>query len=232
MRVNERDSDIARMIARQGLVDTIALHRFFFEPYGLSMKACERIVTKLQRLGIVCSYTLFDSRKYYTLTPLGARLIDIPDRRAGQPFAAQGLINNYAIMSLCLHGPKKFRRLTRPEFVQGFPELVAPRVLGVTSYRTRYYVDDSDGEVRLGLFVGDYGRNIRRLHKKIRFEAQKRYEANADWNGAVKTHMFSFTVLTFMESKAERIRKLLERERFHSRVCVVESAIDLLPGDE
>ena len=229
MVVTERDRSLLRSLAVYGLLDTKAVFlNCGFAPKHV--KACERFITRHLQRGTICSYPLIGARKYYVLTTLGARLIDLPDRRAGQCFAVQGLVANFAVMSYCLHSEQKFSRMTRPEFEAKFPILVAPKVLG-RGHRSRYYLDtsDPDGTVRLALFLLDFGSKARRLQRKARREIQIRIEAGPAWKAMIQAQLFSITILVFNEQKAIRLRKLFKSEPFHVRVCFVPGVSELLP---
>jgi hypothetical protein len=230
--MNKRQNKVLNRLKRDGLLVSEAIHRVGYD--DVTAKASERGTTQLLRQGLICSHQLDGARKYYTLTPKGAREIDYTDRRAGEPFVAQGLFMNYAIMSFCLLGKDRFERMTRPEFCAKFPLLVGPRVLG-SAFRTRYFLDHTDakkkgGAVRLALAVCDLGSRLRRIQKKARREVQKRAECSEHWKLIINSDLFSISILTFSKAKAERLETLLEGEKFHVRVSVVPGLDELLFG--
>jgi hypothetical protein len=219
----ERDVEILREIARYGFLHAKAIHLAFFS--SLTEKACERVITKLLAKKLICAYPLLGAKKYYALTPEAARLLDLSDRQAGKPFAAQGLVTNYAYIRFCLFGEIKFRRLTRPEFEKRFPTLVEKRVLS-RAYRTRYYLDHSEasktaGIVRLSLIVLCVRTSISRSKKKVRREMETRRLAGPAWRAMIDSELFSITVLCASKPKAERLEDVLADEPFPLRVCYV-----------
>jgi hypothetical protein len=225
--VTERDRLLLRSLAVYGLLDTKAVFlNCGFAPK--QVKACERFITRHLKRGTICSYPLVGARKYYVLTTLGSRLIDLSDRRAGQCFAVQGLVANFAVMSYCLHSEQKFSRMTRPEFETKFPFLVGP-FLG-RGYRTRYYLDTSnpDGTVRLAMFVLDFGTKVRRLQRKVRREIDTLTKTGPACAALIKAQLFSITILAFNEQKATRLRKLFKGEPYHVRICYVPGVSELL----
>src|SRR3954471_24501570 len=112
--MDKRQNQVLNGLKVNGLLVSEAIRRVAYE--DVTAKASERGTTQLANLGLICSDPLKGAAKYWILSAVEDRAIDYTDRRAGQPFAGQGLLMNYSIMAFTLLGKERFERMTRPEF--------------------------------------------------------------------------------------------------------------------
>jgi hypothetical protein len=220
--VTERDLNILRHTWRYRATVPEVLHLLFFR--GLTLKAVERVTTRLQREGLLQSFPLFGRSRYFTLTSKAARLLGVSEKWLDKPMGPQALIQNVCILAASCLGPTRRERMTAEEFAQRFPALV---VRGVGSSRYHLDRDAASGLVRLGLFVPDFQSDRRRLVRKVRREFDRRMRHPA-WNRLIRDGLFSATVLTGFPKKAEALREALGREKFPHRVEVVPYLAQLL----
>lgn len=177
---------------------------------ALNDKAAERCVSRLLNEGKVVSHSLRGPRRYYTLSAETARDEGVYDGGGFLGMGPQALCNNYAIGASCVLGDRPKKRLTRDEFAAKLPMLVDQRRT-LKHYRTRYFIDKSQkdqGLIRVGLFVVDFGQDIRRLAKKVRREVERRRTGLfADF---VSQQLLYVCVLTAFEKKAKQICSALD----------------------
>lgn len=220
--MEDRDKQILALTARYGLITASILLSVLFQ--GLTPKAVERVITRLLHEGLLRSQPLFARQHCYTLTPAGARLLGLDEKRFSRPMGLSALAKHLAMLQFCLGGSVWRRKMTAAEFGERFPTL-ASRGLN----HDRYVLDDHS---RLSVLVGDYGSDWRRLARKVRREAQRRRSLDA-WKPFFRSRLFAVTLLTLSEEKARRLRKSLAKEDYAVDVVVVpEAAKLLLPGGD
>ncbi len=92
------------------------------------------------------------------------------DENAAEPFRGQTLPRFYGMLSFCWLGPRPYRKLSRAEFKNGFPELLH-RHLEEPHY---YYLDDDyqpsggDSKKRIGYIYVDDGKSLWAIMKRVR----------------------------------------------------------------
>lgn len=218
-----RDDRILQLIARYKLMTADILHRVVFE--GLSPKAPERVLGRLRKQRLIVSFPLAGRLHYYTLTPRGARRLGLSEKRAGESFGPQSLIQNYSILLYCLGIDVRRNRLQREEFKSHFPTLAAHPGVACDRY---YLQSPGPGQpVRIALLVTDFASHPARLVRKCRREVHKR-ESSEPWRDAIAAGLFQITLLTAFPGKAERLQKLLGAERFPVVVEVIPGLAGLL----
>lgn len=228
MPATNRDQEILRMIARYGLITVPTLLGTLFS--GLTVKAVERVLTRLLREERLISVPLVARKHYYILSSKSAREVGVPDERLTRPMGTQALLQNFAMLAYCALGDPRHERMTRREFSERFPQLTVRRLVS-QSWRTRYYIDKAeacDGQARLALMIPDLGANQRRLLRKVRREIEERTAVSGDFRKMLEADLISVTVLTAFEERAERLKAVLAREPWHSRSVVVTGYDELL----
>lgn len=164
--------------------------------------AAKNVLRRLSGSGrYLKSAPLYRTRRYYHLTPKGARLLG-EHESLGKPLTPDPLIRAYAILAFCKLQGRSHERLTPAEFEGHFPELVR------RGQRTEYYIDSDESGHRLSYIRVDYGGQGRwdRLIARLRKDISKRCEAEA-FRKLILSGEFSLTVLTALPQKAERLRQ-------------------------
>lgn len=224
--MSDRDSAILKLTWRYRLCLIEVYHRLLFS--GLTPKAVERVVTRLMKEEFLQSFPLFGSKRYYTLTPIGARVLGVSEKWLERPMGPQALIQNMSILSACCLGDTPRERMTAEEFAERFPKLLAK---GLGSSRYHLDKDEGRGLVRLALFLPDFQSDSRRLVRKVRREFDRRMK-HPEWNRLIRSGLFLVTLLTAFPNKAEGLSRLLGREPWPHRVEVVPSIANLLVREE
>lgn len=171
---------------------------------GLSRKAVERHVTALQARGELTGHTLYERKKYFTLSADACRRLGVPEKRA-RPMGPQALITNYAILLYCLaHG---VRRSTKEAIAQA-----APHLSGYGLSADRYVMLS---ETDIALLTVDCGGSSRHLKRKLVREWEKRRKL-PEWRLLQDAHQFVIVPIVPSEGKARRVRAMLR----HSGVAV------------
>lgn len=220
--VNKRDLSILQDTSRYrtGVPEAYRLRHFA----GLTLKAVERVTTRLQGEELLKSFPLFGRNRYFTLTPKAARILGVSEKWLERPMGPQSLIQNISILAACCLGPTPRERMTVEEFTERFPKLV---VRGLGSSRYCLDRDASSGLVRLSLLLPDFQSDRRRLVRKVRREFDRRMRHPA-WNRLTSDGLFSTTLLTAFPKKAEALAEALARESWPHRVEVVPYLAKLL----
>lgn len=215
---------ILEFMARYPLVTVALLHAAVGGTR--SLKATEAALASLQRDGLIASYPFTRNRKLYGLTPKGALMFGLDEKRFAKPPGVQAMAQNLAIAMFCVQEGHKL--LTRREFSERFPELNLYSGLS----RNRYVRDRTDpSQTRLGLVVPDFGAHYLKVAKKARREIEKRKaKEREDFKTFVLRGMFSIHVVTGFSTKAALIERALEKESVRHFVTVVPDLKDLLEG--
>jgi hypothetical protein len=220
-----RDAAILEHIRRYHLTTPEILHRLFFP--GVKINAVRQVIKRLFRQKRIHRATLYERRKYYLLTRRQAVRMG-EDRRIGEKFEYQGLVNAFAILSFCAEsGVTKF---TPKEFAAAFPGCVIRGVRGANYYLDPY--DTTEGRKhRLGFIHVDYGISTKTLiQRKIRPILSRPF-TKPDFTQLVQDGNFVVCILTPTAEKAEEIRVALTAERTgyaRFRIVVVPDLAELL----
>src|SRR5262245_16571174 len=93
----DRDVQILGLIRRYGLITVPALLTTLFD--GLTVKAVERVLTRLLAAERLVSVPLVARKRYYVLSCQSARELGVDDERITRPLGAQALLQNFAMMA-------------------------------------------------------------------------------------------------------------------------------------
>ena len=155
---NSRDELILEHVRRYHLTTDEILASLFFE--NASVRAARKVTTRLKQEGKLNRFRFFEGRVLCQLTPRAAEALG-EHRSISRKFHYQGLVNAYGVLLFCANfGVDKF---TAREFMDKFPDL---HRRGTRA--SNYYVDNADGEKRLGFIQIDSGGDAKNLVKKIR----------------------------------------------------------------
>jgi len=202
MSTTERDEAILEHLRRFHLTTPEILHRLFFPDAGLN--AVRKVTGRLVRERKIRPCPLYEQRKYFVLTPgQAARMGE--DRRIGQPYEEQGLVNAYGILLFCIEqGTHPF---SKAEFEEKFPELV---IRGVGA--RNYYVDREETaegrKTRLGFIVVDYGTSPETIRKKVH-KVAARAHTRPEFSTLIHKGGFVIAVVAPTDTKAEDIKAAL-----------------------
>lgn len=218
IRLEERDFDILRHVARYRLSVLEALERMpFFS--DCTPHAAKEAVRRLRNAGYLASAPLYRNRRYYHLTRTAANLLD-EHPSVAQPLNDEPKTRAFAILSFCCLSEPRHERLTIDEFRANFPTLYRE------GERPNYYIDTVGDSKRLGYLRVDHGGFGRwdRLIGKLRGDIQKRSDL-PDFRQLISARQFVITVLTALEPKRRRIEEALSEADF---ACDVQ--VQVVPG--
>ena len=230
-----RDKEILEFIARHGLVTLMIIYAVFFR--GLTMKAAERVVTRLMKQGLIASHPFIGKSVYYMLTARSARALGLDEARAVRPLGPQSLAKRYSELLFATAATPPRVLLTGSEFKAKFPRLAPTEAeiregkgRGLSS--DRHYIDAGEfpplgGKPRLAFIVTDFRSHQRRLVRKVRREYHKRASLSG-FRDLLQADQFLFTVLTPFPKKAALIAAGLSGEPFRARVETVPGYAELL----
>lgn len=223
IRLQERDKAILEHIQRYRMTTTDVLHSQFFPDNGED--AVHSTLRRLRGAEYVSSADLAPpKRKYYHLTPRGARLLGLP-ASYGRPLGEQALPIRFATLLFCCGAKQPRPVMESKEFIEEFPDCVDSSIP-----KEPYYFDETDGVARLAFIIVDLGAEAGRTVRKCR-KAYGEREKLQGFREVIKGDAFLVTVLTSRESKKSAIESALARAKDFKRpvrIEVVEQLADLL----
>jgi predicted nucleic acid-binding Zn finger protein len=214
-------------LARYGGLTCMQLLLAFF-PH-LTRKAIEKALRELIRDGLVTGSTFRGNEFIYRLTPTGARLMGLDEKRYRRPPRPATVIEQQVMFTFCRCRDVVQDRMTRGEFCDRFSGLAVER----TSF-TRYYIDVTAPEKpRLGLLVPDYGAGLSNLVRKCRRQIGVRWGEKDDptrveWRRWIAADNFQATVITSTESMGRRLRESLRNSQARVVVVVIPELADMI----
>jgi hypothetical protein len=191
-----------------------------------SADAAKKLVARLK--DFVASEPFAGNRKYYRLTPAGARLVGAPEE-VGRPLGPQALAKALGVLKFCLPGSARRFRYTRPEFIQDFPEFVE-ELLG-KDYYSDYYLDDDGVRVRFGRIVVDLGGDYQRLLQKCRGYIKRGFRTPG-FRELLDGELFALAIVVSNVQKRQAIEDAVHKDPIRAwlRIEVVSELGELLLG--
>jgi hypothetical protein len=187
----------------------------------LSRKSAEARLADLKKHGLIEAHPLTANKVYYGLTVKGRKALGMKGRL--KPFGPHAVMRHITTAAHSKMTGAKF--MTQEEVEDKFAEVFFGEALwpsGIPS--TLCYMDTP--ETFCCLMV-DYGKHIRRLHKSIE-KLFRRLEAFSVARSLLAAGNYKLVVVTGLETKAERIRRL--RVPYPITVVVVPELGELLRG--
>jgi hypothetical protein len=179
-----------------------------------SENAMKKVIGRLR--DYVASDPLGSKGVYYRLTPMGAKLIGVPEELS-RPLGPQALPKAIGILGFCCGGPEQRRRYIRQEFMEDFPELV--RDLLGKDYHTDFFIDHDGSQARVGQIVVDLGGDYKKLVSKCRVRLRQ-YLDIQHLRDIVAEGLFAFAIVVAEEEKAQAIRAALNEKPLRARATV------------
>ncbi len=222
LRLSDRDQEILDHVARYRMTTREVVHELFFR--DAEVNAATKVLTRLLVGGCLSRYRLHDTHAYWTLSLRTARQRGLHAKTA-EALGYEASIHHYGILLFCCAGPTKRTILTRLEFQSRFPQLFDRHLL-----RAPYYIDEQEGQQRLGLVLIDGGVDLVRLVRKCHAAIHRRSSMPA-FMELLRNRGFVLTVVTAYPEKKERLQKAFEEDEYESvlyRVVVRSPLASLL----
>lgn len=164
--LTKRDIAILRFISRYRIGTNVLVRDHCFET-ETSLKNVDRVLRRLEKRKLVQRTVLDENRSYYTMTRRGLGLTSENPRTPKLP-TEQTLPIYLATASYCV--ANGFKRLTKDEFAERYPELTRPG-----KGNCNYTLGRADGLIKLELLVVDRGGAANRIRTRVkRLVAQRK----------------------------------------------------------
>ena len=210
--LTSRDQEILSHIHRFRISTPEVLHRLFFP--GAAPNAVTKVLSRLRRAGLLSQHDLYQTRKYWMLTPQAAsRFGELPS--STKPLGPQALTDRFGVLAFCCRGEELRHKITATEFRERFPELYSPR------FRTAsYFVEQRGSQSSLGVVHVDHGADHLRVLRKALRQTQERIEIPA-FRKVINDGRFSIAIVTAYDEKKLKLEHALEeREPLAARYHV------------
>lgn len=220
----DRDYEILDHVRRYRLTTPEILHRLFFA--DSERNAVTKVTSRLCELEFLQSHQLYASYTYFTLGRRGAKVVSISSNKLG-PLGHQALYKEYGTLIFCCRSEAVRERLTLPEVMRQFPQLISGRMDA-----SHYYLDHENGVDRLGYIwveaAGTVEHVVTTAAKDI-IEQRRMIPAVRD---LIDQGQFMVSIVTLTEDKqlqiVQALKKVLTPVFF--RVEVVPELIHLIPS--
>lgn len=199
--LTDRDLKILDFVTRYRVGTNVLLRDYCFEE-GTSLSNVDRVLRRLERRKLIQKTQLDQSRSYYTMTRRGLALkVDNP--RTPKLLTEQTLPVYLAIAEYCTANGLK--RLTKDEFVKGYPELTRPG-----KGNGNYTIAKSGGRIVLELLVVDRGGAAHRIRSRVRRLIHQRKDL-PHFVALMEAGKFRITVLTATPEQRWKIGRRIGR---------------------
>jgi hypothetical protein len=185
----------------------------------LAHDAVRKFLSRSAERGWLARHLLSEQEPYFVLGPRAITALGV--RRTTQALGHQSLLEHYAVLLACTR--RRSGVITEEEFRSRFPELCEP---GLSA--KNFFVDDSNGPPRLGLYVVDHDKLTSRLVCKVRRRIGRIFEHDRfRLRRMVFDGQLSVCVITATEGKRENLEAAFKRKPHPSVRVTVESHPEL-----
>lgn len=171
---------------------------------------------RLRSNGILVAGELYYQQPYYALTPDAA--MEFYSTKEGGHVPERGLVDHYAMLLYCTRKGSTERKLSPHDIRNALPEL---KKKNVTPHR--YYTNTASGQ--LGYIRVDQGLDFRRAPEYVKKTIRK----HSEWNVAIESGVFVYTVITVTRRKANLLTRALSPvSGVPIKVFVIEELIHMI----
>jgi len=212
-RFNDRDFAVFRYhLPRFRLTTNEALRRL---SRVSSVNAVNKWVSRRREQGFLTTAPLPGDQglDFHQLTEKAVEQFGLESKLA-EPLRGQTFTRFYGMLSFCWLGPRPYRKLSRQEFSDRFPELLH-RNLEQPHY---YYLDDDyaasdlEPKKRIGYLYVDDGKSMRAVSKRIRELMSQRLRL-MPWSALIDRHRFLIAIVTTDKDKQWQLEMELKQNR-------------------
>lgn len=195
--LTKRDVAILEFIARYRVGTNLLVRDQCFET-ETSLKNVDRVLRRLEKRRLIRRTVLDESRSYYTMTRRGLGLTSDNPRTPKLP-TEQTLPIYLATASYCI--ANRFKRLTKDEFAERYPELTRPG-----KGNCNYTVGRVDGLIKLELLAVDRGGAANRIRTRVKRLVAQRKDL-PHFFALAQAGKFGITVLTGTQEQQWKIHR-------------------------
>ncbi len=205
VQLTSRDRRILSHVCRYRITTNEVLLRLFFSETGEN--ALKTVRKRLLNHHIQSRLLGIEKRRYYQLTPCGARSRGEP-REIAKPLGAQALPRVYGVLAYCCLLGERRKRLNRLELRQHYPEFAVRRL----SNQADYCIEQWAGDYRLTRILVDQGASPEHVVNKCEDILHTAGHTAEGFSDMVQQEVFALAIVVAEKSKQAAISRLLVRQ--------------------